>query len=192
MRERERENPLSNRYNWIDKIWALEKVWLFWFVFCFWEKGIRKGKFHNWNVRLFWCSNVKKMSHEPEVKSEIRSIFASTLGIGLYDPSYQHVMPFCTNATILPFLFLEHLHPNAISHLILLSKKATLSIISYHFTIHPTSQNSIFFSSLLKYSFLLFFYYFFLSLFLFISLPQPLAQQQIRKKKKKKQLARSL
>ena len=104
--ERERENPLSNRYNWIDKIWASEKVWLFWFVFCFWEKGIRKGKFHNWNVRLFWCSNVKKMSHEPEVKSEIRSIFASTLGIGLYDPSYQHVMPFCTNATILPFLFL--------------------------------------------------------------------------------------
>ena len=126
------------------------------------------------------------------MKSEIRSIFASTLGIGLYDPSYQHVMPFCTNATILPFLFLEHLHPNAISHLILLSKKATLSIISYHFTIHPTSQNSIFFSSLLKYSFLLFFYYFFLSLFLFISLPQPLAQEQIRKKKKKKQLARSL
>ena len=132
------------------------------------------------------------MSHEPEVKSEIRSNFASTLGIGLYDPSYQHVMPFCTNATILPFLFLEHLHPDAISHLILLSKKATLLIISYHFTIHPTSQNSIFFSSLLKYSFLLFFYYFFLSLFLFISLPQPLAQEQIRKKKKEKQLARSL
>ena len=102
----ERENPLSNRYNWIDKIRASEKVCLFWFVFCFWEKGIRKSKFHNWNVRLFWCSNVKKMSHKPEVKSEVRSNCASTLGIGLHDPSYQHVMPFCTNATILPFLFL--------------------------------------------------------------------------------------
>ena len=79
---------------------------------------------------------------------------------------------------------LEHPQLVLLSHLILPSQKATLLIISYHFTIHPASQNSIFFSSLLKNSFLLFFYYFFLSLFLFISLPRPLAQEQIRKKKK--------
>ena len=33
----------------------------------------------------------------------------------------------------------EHSHPGMLSHPILPSQKATLSIIPYHFTIHPTS-----------------------------------------------------
>ena len=78
---------------------------------------------------------------------------------------------------------LEHPQLVLLSHLILPSQKTILLIISYHFTIHPASQNSIFFPVYLN-IFLLFFYYFFLSLFLFISLPQPLAQEQIREKKK--------
>ena len=126
------------------------------------------------------------MSHEPEVKSEIRSIFASTLGIGLYDPSYQHVMPFCTNATILPFLFLEHLHPNAISHLILLSKKATLSIISYHFTIHPASQNSIFFFQFIEIFFFIIFLLFLSLSFPFHLSPSTSSTRTDKKKEKRK------
>ena len=50
---------------------------------------------------------------------------------------------------------LEHSHPKIASYPILPFQKATLSIISYHFTIHPTSQNSTF--SHFIYSF---FYYF--------------------------------
>ena len=50
---------------------------------------------------------------------------------------------------------LKHSHPKIASYPILPFQKATLSIISYHFTIHPTSQNSTF--SHFIYSF---FYYF--------------------------------
>ena len=50
---------------------------------------------------------------------------------------------------------LEHSHPKIASYPILPFQKVTLSIISYHFTIHPTSQNSTF--SHFIYSF---FYYF--------------------------------
>ena len=37
-------------------------------------------------------------------------------------------------------LAFKHLHPEMPSYPILPSQKTTLSIIQYHFTIHPTSQ----------------------------------------------------
>ena len=88
---------------------------------------------------------------------------------------------------------LEHPQPEMPSYPILPSQKATLPIIPYHFSIHPTSQNSISFLSLFKYSFLLFFYYFSLSLSL--SFPFrlcPSTSGTRTDKKKKKQPARSL
>ena len=61
-------------------------------------------------------------------------------------------------------------------HLILPFQKAILPIIPYHFTKHPTTQNSIFFPfylNILFYSF--FFYYFSFSIPFPLFLPQPLA-----------------
>ena len=79
---------------------------------------------------------------------------------------------------------LEHSHPKIASYPILPFQKATLSIISYHFTIHPTSQNSTF--SHFIYSF---FYYFSFSLpfplFLSQPLPSELCRSQTMPKKKK-------
>ena len=59
-------------------------------------------------------------------------------------------------------------------------QKTILSIILYHFTTHPTSQNSFFFFfpfylNILFYSFFFFFYYFSFSIPFPLSLPQPLA-----------------
>ena len=79
---------------------------------------------------------------------------------------------------------LEHSHPKIASYPILPFQKATLSIISYHFTIHPTSQNSTF--SHFIYSF---FYHFSFSLpfplFLSQPLPSELCRSQTMPKKKK-------
>ena len=47
-------------------------------------------------------------------------------------------------------------------------QKITLSIILYHFTTHPTSQN-FFFSILFKYSILFLFFFFFITISLFYS-----------------------
>ena len=74
------------------------------------------------------------------------------------------------------------------SYFFLLSQKATLLIIPYHFTIPPTSKNSIFIKILLFNLSLLFLSirYFFQRIpfswafqpFFFLKLPQPLAQTQ--------------
>ena len=72
---------------------------------------------------------------------------------------------------------LEHLQLVLPSYPNLPSQKATLSIIPYHFTTHPTSQNSIFSPILFKYSILSFFYYFSFSISFPLFLPQPLADQ---------------
>ena len=55
-------------------------------------------------------------------------------------------------------------------HLILPFQKTTLPIIPYHFTKHPTTQNSIFFPILFKYSILFFLFLLFLFFYSFSSL----------------------
>ena len=73
---------------------------------------------------------------------------------------------------------LEHPQLVLLSHLILPSQKTILSIISYHFIIHPASQNSIFSPVYLN----ILFYYFFtisFSLFSFLSLSLNLWQKKI-------------
>ena len=80
-------------------------------------------------------------------------------------------------------MLLEHPQWFFQSYPILSSQKATLSIIPYHFTTPPTSQNSIFFPFYLNILFLIFFfYYFFFSLPLPLFLPQPLAPALISSK----------
>ena len=88
-----------------------------------------------------------------------------------------------------PQALLEHQHQRMPSYFILPSQKATLLLIPYHFTIPPTSQNSIFIKILFFNLSLLFLsnrYFFqtrrdsiflgFSIVFFFLSLPQPLAQ----------------
>ena len=88
-----------------------------------------------------------------------------------------------------PQALLEHQHQRMPSYFILPSQKATLLLIPYHFTIPPTSQNSIFIKILFFNLSLLFLsnrYFFqtrcdsiflgFPTVFFFLSLPQPLAQ----------------
>ena len=77
----------------------------------------------------------------------------------------------------------EHSHSKIASYHILPSQKTTLSIISYHFSIHPIFQNSIFFSFYLNILFYSFFYYFSFSLPFPLFLPQPLALATTNKTK---------
>ena len=64
-----------------------------------------------------------------------------------------------------------------LSYIFLPSQKATLLLIPYHFTIPPTSKNSIFIKILLFYLYLLFLFLGFPTVFFFfLRLPQPLAQ----------------
>ena len=63
-----------------------------------------------------------------------------------------------------------------LSYIFLPSQKTTLLLIPYHFTIPPTSKNSIFIKILLFYLSLLFLFLGFPIVFFFLRLPQPLAQ----------------